>query len=681
MDMSMPGGGDGDSSSLVPLNDSGVDFSNYTQAFNFQQEILDDSILQVIANTYARAFWYGVVVVIAIGAAVNFGRRLHLHLRLRAAAANKSRPAAAHNALSQFLGGVIATFREATYPQFSPARTYLWLKFPPLGIIIFLLTYLAFLMGLEFTDNNIPGAQHYTSLGVRASWLAVAQIPLLLLLAGKANLIGALVGVSYERLNVLHRWVSRGMLLLVTLHFGYQSYGWNEYGLMVLEWQTDTCPPTGIAAYALLLWLNITSLAPFRNRFYEFFVIQHVLSFIAFIYLVIAHLPSTALYSRVYVFAGIGIYFLDRLIRTLRYAYHNVQPARASITALEGGGTKIRVSSKQLKTWTPGSHVFLAIPRLGFGQSHPATIASIPSSHDGDLVFILRRRKGFTQRLHSTAESTASLLSSLEKDEKEDRPQIEEKCYLALIGGPYGGSHSDPAAFDTLLMVSGSTGITFMLSNLLSLAHRAQSTSRLPLRVVEFVWVVKQVCWTSWVSEELSTAVSKLQEKGIEVKVTIHVTCDENFAGHESEAEAPCCGCDKSLGPCCCIEAVPESSSAPESQNPKTSTSSSEKESSEKRDTIVTETAISKTSSNRTVRKSNLKGMEFAEFVSGRPNLKDTVWDLAEGAEGEMAVFVCGPLGLSTEVRNVVAAVSDERAVHKGTGAEGIYLHCEGFCW
>jgi ferric-chelate reductase len=427
--------------------------------------------------------------------------------RIRAAAANRSRPAAAKNGFTQFLGGIIAVSREATYPQFSPSSTYLWLKVPPFGIILLLLTYLAFLMVLEFRDNNIAGAQHYTSLGVRASWLTVSQIPLLLLLSGKANLIGALVGVSYERLNVLHRWVARGMLLLITLHFGYQSYGWNEYGLMQLEWETDTCPPTGIAAYALLLWLNITSLAPIRNRFYEVFVVQHILSFIAFIYLVMRHIPSTALYARVWVYSGVGIYFLDRLIRTIRYTYHNIRPATASLTALDGGVTKIRVQSKQIKSWAPGSHVFLAIPRLGFGQSHPATIASTPSSHNGDLIFILRSHGGFTNRIHKTANMSQSSILPQSNKGRDNTWSSDDTTYLAMIGGPYGASHSDPAAFDTVLMISCSTGITFMLSNLLSLAHRSQSGIKLPLRVLDFIWVVKQVSWTSWVPEELSSAV------------------------------------------------------------------------------------------------------------------------------------------------------------------------------
>ena len=54
---------------------------------------------------------------------------------------------------------------------------------------------------------------------------------------------------------------------------------------------------------------------------------------------------------------------------------------------------------------------------------------------------------------------------------------------------------------------------------------------------------------------------------------------------------------------------------------------------------------------------------------------------MLEEAEGESAVIVCGPQGLQDDVRESVVALSDERAVHKGTGAQGIYLHIEGFCY
>ena len=54
---------------------------------------------------------------------------------------------------------------------------------------------------------------------------------------------------------------------------------------------------------------------------------------------------------------------------------------------------------------------------------------------------------------------------------------------------------------------------------------------------------------------------------------------------------------------------------------------------------------------------------------------------MLDQAEGESGVACCGPLGLNACVRNAVARCSDERAVHKGTGEQGVYCHVEGFAW
>ena len=65
MDMS---GGD---MSSAPLNDTGVDFSNETQALNFLGEILDDTFLQIDGNNAATNFWYGIAVVLGLAALCN----------------------------------------------------------------------------------------------------------------------------------------------------------------------------------------------------------------------------------------------------------------------------------------------------------------------------------------------------------------------------------------------------------------------------------------------------------------------------------------------------------------------------------------------------------------------------------------------------------------------------------
>jgi hypothetical protein len=134
--------------------------------------------------------------------------------------------------------------REVSYHQITPTNS--WLRIPAVGSILLIVIYFGFIMGLQFFDWNYPGAQYWEAQGLRAGWLTIAQFPLLLLLAGKRNLIGYAVGVSYERLQVLHRWVARVMLLTATIHGGVQAYGWKKYEVMEIEISTDSCIPTGM---------------------------------------------------------------------------------------------------------------------------------------------------------------------------------------------------------------------------------------------------------------------------------------------------------------------------------------------------------------------------------------------------------------------------------------------------
>lgn len=653
----------GGSSLDTPLNSSGLDLNNATDAATFLGEILDDTELQVIANGYARDFWYGVVVIIGLASILNVLHKIDFKVRLWAAAKGYSRTAVPTNVFSKWLACLTAIGREATYPQCTPTSSS-WIKVPPVGVITLLVLYLAFVIALEFIDNNLAGAQHFTSLGIRAAWLTIAQVPLLILLAGKNNLIGFFAGTSYERLQVFHRWGARIMLVLATLHLIFIHLSWNAYDLGPLEYSTDSCIPTGWATYAVLLWLNISTVGPIRNLFYEFFVVQHVLSWFGFVIAVIWHLPSTAYYTRVYVFIAIGLYIVDRLIRTARYAYHNARPATATLSQMSGGVTKICVKSQQIKGWTPGAHVLLSIPKLGPGQSHPATIASIPSSHGGDLVFLLKSRQGFTRRIHQSAvDSSTSLL----RPEKAANAVADQETHLALIDGPYGSTGADFAGFDSVLLIAGSTGCTFTLPILLDLASRATSPGKLPVERIQFLWVVKNATCASWISSELEEAFHKLTTAGLEVEIRIHVTCDDGFTGvvsGDQKLEECHCECDKSLGPCCCV-------------SPAEGNESPGLEEYEKRGGDVAHTSPSALSGKQ-IRSSILKG---ATFESGRPDIYRIVSSVLELADGETGVAVCGPLGLNSTVRTTVARLSDERAVYKGSGAQGVFLHAECFGW
>ncbi|KIW13787.1 hypothetical protein PV08_08978 [Exophiala spinifera] len=633
MDMSIGGG----SSSFTPLNDSGVDFSNETQAFDFLGDILDDTYLQVVSNQYARYFWYGVVTVIGLATIFNWSTWLLLCHRLKAAQHGNHVTTRPNNIFSQSIAALTAVARESSYPQLAAPCPHLFTSLPTLGSTLLIASYLAFILALEFVNGDYPGAQHYQALSIRASWLAVSQVPLLVLLAGKYNWIGLLTGVNYRRLNIYHRWIARGLLLLSTLHFGLESGGWAKYGLMALEWKTDTCPPTGMGAYAILLWMNITTLAPFRNLSYEFFVLQHLLTFFGFIIAIMLHLPTTALYTRVYIWIPIGFYLFDRTVRTLRSAWNNAATHKATLIALDGTATKVRVPSRRVKRWNSGAHVLLAIPKLGVLQSHPATIMSTPSSHGGDLIFLLRAHRGFTRQLASAAGSSSTLLQE---------PEAPQRTYFALIDGPYNSSCSDFAAYDMLTLVAAGTGVSFTTSVLLDLAHRASKNPKLPLRVINFIWVVKRVSHASWISDELQMALELLKTAGIDLHIRFFVTCDPTCMDTResgSQETCKCSGGDTGMGEkstdCCC-------NSSP----------------------IITPVSPSDSNPHR---------YEWATFTSGRPNWYVVLTEVVECAKGESAIGACGPPTFCASVRNTVVRISDHRAVNKGSGAQGIYLHVE----
>jgi len=59
-------------------------------------------------------------------------------------------------------------------------------------------------------------------------------------------------------------------------------------------------------------------------------------------------------------------------------------------------------------------------------------------------------------------------------------------------------------------------------------------------------------------------------------------------------------------------------------------------------------------------------------LLSGRPVVKNIIQRELERALGESAVVVCGRHGLLQAMRTAVVELSDERAVHKGTGTQGV---------
>ncbi|PYI02299.1 hypothetical protein BO78DRAFT_377192 [Aspergillus sclerotiicarbonarius CBS 121057] len=596
------------------LHASDVDFANITQVKTFLHELKHLQYLPILGARYAEYFC--------------ITKNPYL--------------ANLYSYSSTFLATTTALAREPSYLQWTPRRLSAWVKIPPFGPIYIILAYFAFIIALEFINNNVPGAGHWQFLGDRAGWLAAAQVPLLVALAGKRNLIGMLCGIPYVRLNIYHRWVSRGLLLLSTFHFAFQNHGWDLYNISKLEWDTDDCPIKGIAAYAFILWMNLTTLAPFRHMSYEFFVVQHLITFFGFIIALSYHLDTgTAPASQRYIYVTAGIYIAALVLRFIFYTYANSRPPHATLEALEGGATKMRVTSRQIRNWQPGSHILVSLPRLGLQLSHPATILSIPSSHDGELVLILKAHQGFTKKLITTARKPSDPESA-----------ANPRSYLALIDGPYNSSAPDFTSFDSVLLIAGGTGVTFTLSQLLHVAHRS-THGTLPLRQVLFIWVIKERRQASWVLAELQAVLQKLQNTNtnIQIRIKIFITRDPDWLSDSTDDEKG---------------------------TPVPSLSSNIIENDDEDEIKEIPSPSTDLPQNHPI--PELEPTPMISFQQGRPSLDGYIEDAVLQAGGEIAVAVCGPIGLTVSVRQTVVRVSDGLGVCKGSGLPGVFLHVENSC-
>ena len=231
--------------------------------------------------------------------------------------------------------------------------------------------------------------------------------------------------------------------------------------------------------------------------------------------------------------------------------------------------------------------------------------------------------------------------------------------HLAFIDGPYGGTHLDFASFNTVILIAGSTGVTFTLPVLMDISSRAQRT-KLPIREVVFVWAVKTAGCKNWIANELRQAEEALVVAGVGLVVRIHVTADEGFveASEGDGSGSQGCQCE---GECSCISNSPPASSS--ENNDKTKI----REIEEKKPESI---AHQKQDGNPPIYQSRTPN---TTIQAGRPNIHAILTEIQSRATGEMGVAVCGPVGLAASTRRSVASLEGKR--------KGIYLHAESFGW
>jgi predicted ferric reductase len=579
----------------------------------------------------------------------------------------------------------------------------------------------------------------WEDVGYRTGFVAIAQLPLVFLLAGRQNIIGLLVGMSYERLNWFHRWISRTLWLTVTIHMGFWFRSWGRYDYITYQLKNDPLSKRGFAAWCILTFIVLTSMAPVRRLSYEVFVLQHLVTFVGFIVAVWLHAPDEV---KVWVWIPIGLLVFDRVARYAWATYanlsifhcstsgtrHAVWANRASFTPLPGNITRVTIDNPGIR-WEPGQHVFLTCHSIAPLQSHPFTIASIPD--DNKMEFLVRAEKGGTRRFFRYASKNHHVLGSGDT-------ATANRARTVFIDGPYGRMRA-LQQFDSVILLAGGMGVTFVIPCLRDIVSRwkteslrnkepsGKSARLTATNRVRFVWVIKSRAQLSWFETQLQSVLSEVEECRRaqpdlvrEIELSIYVTCDEKLEPQQQPAPALCSqaqpdstivgtrqdtdrmekadltgekrskkeddvsvhsvskisstastpqnGCLPGGG-CCCMAAIEDEDNDSITEH-KCSCSGH-----------VPPSQVPEPEPEKPTGKAAPAKVHDLPMFSGRPQPRTILRKVLEKAEGESAVVVCGPQGLSDDVRRSVVYLSDERAVHKGTGAQGIYLHVEKFGW
>ncbi|RYP40387.1 hypothetical protein DL767_001742 [Monosporascus sp. MG133] len=609
----------------------------------------------------AQVYWYLIAGVLALLLVVRGIDLAQNWLRLRTSKTSSVQfPTKPTNWYLQVWATLTAVGREISYPQlYVPTRYFSWMTPPPMGRVLVLLAYWAVIIYMMIHNAIHIDALFWERIGFRNAWIATTQVPLLYLLSSKTNIIGWISGTSYERLNWLHRWVARTMFVTTTVH-GFHF--WRQWVIAdFVQEQLEMMPVIkyGLGGWAILLWMVVTSFKPFRSMAYEVFVVQHILAAVFFLWVVYVHIPD---YARYNIWFAIAALCFDRVFRFGLLAWQNIR-FNPNSSRCRGGqmlGHQTQLSTLGETTtiltikdvhfrWSAGQHLYLWLPRVGIFETHPYTIASphqVPETCIcNSIQLVIRSHYGFSRRLNKFAREMEAL--------------GKKETLTALVSGPYGRPPRWDT-FETLVLISASTGTSFTLPILESVL---QSSSTKCTKRIDFLLAARQGEEVGFYRARLQEALDVAAAVGIELVVHIAVTGAgqlETVTASTSTSTSPwssASGIDEKKVTCC--KNVREKNLSDTEDAP----------------------AMCSGGFAPPKRHSSASEDHHIHHSATRPDVAAFIRKAVEETGGETGVVVCGGQSLVAKVRTSVAKLSDERGVHKGTGAQGIHLHVEEYCF
>ncbi|KAH6651806.1 putative FAD binding protein [Truncatella angustata] len=470
-------------------------------------------------------------------------------------------------------------------------------RFHSILLFLYLSSNLIYCFFLNWANENYYS--FCAELRGRSGTLAAVNMVPLIILAGRNNPLIALLKVSFDTYNLIHRWAGRMVVLEAIIHtvawliVQVADGGWESVDSRLL---TESFVASGMCGTLALFVLLVLSLGPVRHAFYETFLNVHIILAVIIFACTWVHCATSnigVLPQLPWVVAIFLLWLADRLARMFRLVYYNWSArgfTEAHVSPMPGEACRVTMHLPRHVDVKPGTHAYLRFKEVNPWESHPFSVAWIEHfpSFDGkegrdevterdirrgttSVSFVIGAHTGFTRALFNKASATGLSTVTLR----------------AAMEGPYAGHHSLDS-YGHAVLFAGSTGITHQLSYLKPLIE-GFNAGTIATRRVTLVWIIRDYEALEWIRPWVDEVLRMPRRKEI-LKIQLFIT---------------------------------------RPKNPKEIQSAS----------------------------------NTVQMFPGRPNVMTILKKEVDEQVGAMAVTVCGPGALADDVREAVRAVQDEQSV------------------
>ncbi|XP_038682827.1 ferric reduction oxidase 2-like [Tripterygium wilfordii] len=252
-----------------------------------------------------------------------------------------------------------------------------------------------------------------------------------------------LFGLTSEGSIKYHIWLGHTVMALFTVHGVCFVIYWavtHQISEMTKWAKTDISNVAGELALLAGLAMWATTFPGIRRKMFEVFFYTHHL-YIVFIFFFIFHVGIS--YACI-MLPGFYLFLVDRYLRFLQ-SRQRVRLVSARV--LPGATIELNFSKSPSLKYNPTSTMFINVPGISKLQWHPFTITSNSSLESDKLSVVIKTEGKWSTKLYQILSSPSSI----------DRLDVS-------VEGPYGPASTHFLRHDTLVMVSGGSGITPFIS-------------------------------------------------------------------------------------------------------------------------------------------------------------------------------------------------------------------------